>query len=398
MSRSSPYPGLRPFRRDESDIFFGREEQTDQLLEKLGQARFLAVVGPSGCGKSSLVRAGMMAALEAGFIVSAGVRWRVAEMRPGNHPLLRLAEALLEPSALGAERHEGGAGAAAFLHATLRRGPLGLSEAVRETPLPDNTNVLLLVDQFEEIFRYRREGDPDEADAFVSLLLAAVAQREARIYVVLTMRSDFLGECAVFRGLPEAMNDSQFLTPRLTREQARAAIVGPAAVHQGTVAPNLVNRLLNDMTTGLDQLPLMQHVLMRMWTRVSCVQSVSGTTATAQRSGAAEDITLTLEDYNAVGGLAKALSYHADEAFGELDVGRQRVAEVLFRALTSAVPHSATCAVRIDWGRWLPLLEWRPMRCGQSWRYFAVRIAIFSPPQCRQLCIQTRSSTSATRA
>src|SRR5438093_720001 len=83
---TSPYPGLRSFQRHEADIFFGREEQTDQLLERLQNSRFLAVVGPSGCGKSSLVRAGMIAGLQTGFLADAGARWRIAEMRPGEQP------------------------------------------------------------------------------------------------------------------------------------------------------------------------------------------------------------------------------------------------------------------------------------------------------------------------
>ena len=85
------------------------------------------------------------------------------------------------------------------------------------------------------------------------------------IYVVLTMRSDFLGDCNLFAGLPEALNDSQFLTPRLTREERREAIEAPALVFDGRVDPALVNRLLNDMDAGPDQLPLMQHALMRLW-------------------------------------------------------------------------------------------------------------------------------------
>lgn len=101
-----PYPGLRPFRREEADIFFGREEHTDQLLENLAQTRFMSVVGLSGCGKSSLVRAGMIAALEIGYLSSAGAQWRVAAMRPGDHPLRNLVNALLADSALGLELSE----------------------------------------------------------------------------------------------------------------------------------------------------------------------------------------------------------------------------------------------------------------------------------------------------
>jgi hypothetical protein len=326
---AAPYPGLRPFKHTEADIFFGREEQADQLLKKLQNKRFLAVVGPSGCGKSSLVRAGMIPALEAGFLVDAGARWRIAEMRPGEHPLARLAEALASPRALGAERGEG-AEAAAFLKATLRRGPLGLVEVLGETPLPEQVNLLLLVDQFEEIFRFREEGDSEEADAFVSLLLATAAQAELPVYVVITMRSDYLGDCALFTGLPEALNESQFLTPRLAREQSEAAIVKPARVFGGRVEPALVNRLLNDMGAAPDQLPLLQHCLMRMWTR-------GGERPTAEEvEGAAseEASVITTKDYSAVGGLEKALSNHANEVLGNLSERQQYIAQVMFRRLT----------------------------------------------------------------
>src|SRR6516165_9593758 len=97
---ASPYPGLRPFRQDEADIFFGREEQVDQLLARLESSRFVAVVGVSGCGKSSLVRAGMLSALAGGFLASAGPRWHLIEMRPGGRPLANLAQALVRGGTL----------------------------------------------------------------------------------------------------------------------------------------------------------------------------------------------------------------------------------------------------------------------------------------------------------
>lgn len=98
-----PYPGLRPFHQDEIDIFFGREEQTDELLRKLSKTRFLGVVGPSGCGKSSLVKAGMIPALETGFMVKAGTRWGISVMRPGSHPIKRLVDALMRNPVVGTE-------------------------------------------------------------------------------------------------------------------------------------------------------------------------------------------------------------------------------------------------------------------------------------------------------
>jgi hypothetical protein len=317
----APYPGLRPFRTDESDIFFGREHQTDELLEKLQRHRFIAVTGPSGCGKSSLIKAGVIPALHAGFMAEAGARWRVVQMRPGEQPMKSLATALAVPAILGAEQDP--AESRAYVEAALRFGPLGLTEIVNESPVFRNANLFLLVDQFEEIFRFRERIDRDEADAFVRLLLETTARPGVPAFIVITMRSDYLGDCAIFHGLPEAINDSQYLTPRLTREECGSAIVGPARVFRGEVEPALVNRLLNDFGPDPDRLPLLQHALMRMWQLKLPLAKDS-----------APRFTLTIDDYAAVGGLAEALSKHADEALAELTPEQRRIAEILFRRLT----------------------------------------------------------------
>ena len=340
IESSRPYPGLRPFQRDESDIFFGRTRQIDELLDRLDRQHFVAVTGPSGCGKSSLVQAGLIAGLESGLMLKAGARWRVAGLRPGNNPLRSLAERLLDASALAPERGTD-PNAAEHLLATLRRGPLGLVEALRQTPLPERTNLLLLVDQFEELFRYqeskmsvtgtssRKYHPTDEAAAFVALLLATVAERSTPIYIVITMRSDYLGHCSMFTGLPEAINESQYLTPRLTRDQCREAIVGPARMFGGDVEEALVNRILNDMGPDPDQLPLMQHALMRMWT-------LAGPEGEEDDAGVGR--TLTLDQYEKLGGLGQALSEHADKALQKLDAEGQRIAEILFKSLTERSP------------------------------------------------------------
>ncbi|WP_081771813.1 nSTAND1 domain-containing NTPase [Paraburkholderia nodosa] len=325
---SVPYPGLRPFRHDEAEIFFGREKQTDQLLEKLQRSRFIAVVGPSGCGKSSLVRAGLVAALEAGFLADAGARWRFAEMRPGDRPFERLAEALLTPSALGSGG-EADASETALIRAMLRRGPLGLVEIVQEARTPESENLLIVVDQFEEIFRFRDNGYEDDADAFVALLLESAAQRDVPIYVIITMRSDFLGECALFLGLPEVINESQYLTPRLTREQIRAAIAGPARVLSGEIDPVLVNHLVNEVGPDPDQLPLLQHVLMRMWAQVTDAELQQKKSATSRVPRL-----VTMHDYEAVGTLSNALSSHADQVVDSMTPRQQEIARVMMSRLT----------------------------------------------------------------
>ena len=321
---ANPFPGLRPFETEEYRLFFGREGQSDALIERLKRSRFLAVVGTSGSGKSSLVRAGLLPALRGGMMAGAGAGWRIAVMRPGHDPLGNLARVLAGDGVLA----EAGGGlpraeAEAVVEATLRRGSLGLAEAARRARLSEK--LLVVVDQFEELFRFRAARAPsstgDDASAFVKLLLEAARQRELSIYVVLTMRSDFLGDCAQFQGLPEAINDGQYLIPRMTRDERRVAIVGPVRVSRARMSEPLVSRLLNDVGDNPDQLPILQHALMRTWDYWSA----------HRRDGEP----IGLADYEAIGTMSDALSRHADEAWGELpDERSRRTAEILFKALT----------------------------------------------------------------
>ena len=338
MTDDQPYPGLRSFRRDETHIFFGREATTYEMVRRLAVHHFLAVTGTSGSGKSSMVRTGLLDALDRGLLAEAGADWRVADFRPGRRPLAALAHALLEAIGADASDQEN-----LRTEAVLARGPLGLLEWLRGANLSLQTNLLVLADQFEEIFRFHQGQARDDIDAFVALLLASAQQREKPIYVVITMRSDFLGDCSQFTGLAEAINDGQFLTPRLTRVQCQQAIEGPAAVFGGKVESALVTRLLNDMGTNADQLPLVQHMLMRLWG-----------IAAARAGGAAPE--LKLADYEKLGGFGdaqawqsasstevageskqlNALSAHADEILSELTESQQHLATSLFRALTES--------------------------------------------------------------
>jgi len=341
-ARSNPFPGLRPFEIDESHLFFGRSGQSQQLIAKLSAMRFLAVVGTSGSGKSSLARAGLLPALYGGFMTGAGSAWRVAIMRPGADAIGNLARALNHTEVFGSEDPDNNALQVAITEATLRRGGLGLVEAVRQANMPATENLLVVVDQFEEIFRVeqgrRDEGDENDKAAFIKLLLGAKNQTETPIYVTLTMRSDYLGDCAQFWDLPEAINEGQYLIPRLTRKQRRAAITGPVAVAGGEITPRLVNRLLNDVGDNPDQLPILQHALMRTWDewQKETERHRDGRTeGRKDEEGNPQSDALDLRHYEAIGGMEQALSKHADEAFAELPDERSReVAEKLFKCLT----------------------------------------------------------------
>src|SRR6267143_1593225 len=230
----SPFPGLRPFELHEDAVFFGRHEQVNEMLQRLETERLLTVVGASGCGKSSLVRAGLLPALQEGFLFGTGSDWRFVILKPGDNPYRALASALCE--ALPEVRPEDPEMGSSFVQAILLSADKGLVRIINDAGLPPGSNVLVLVDQFEELFRFRsvarcesqdtaevlraKYEERNRANAFVNLILETVGRRryckqsiaegsggnhatsEMRcgpaIFFILTIRSEFLGHCDAF--------------------------------------------------------------------------------------------------------------------------------------------------------------------------------------------------------
>lgn len=323
---TNPFPGLRAFHIDESHLFFGREGQTDEVLMKLSEHRFVGVIGPSGSGKSSFVYCGVLPILFGGFMANAGPDWDVIVARPGSNPIRNLSEAILEqdPEYLAVNDAEKRV-KRTILTSLMKSSSLGLVEAIKQVKKVTNKNYLVLIDQFEELFRFK---DSEKSDAstlnetlnFINLLMTAINNEETPIYVTITMRSDFIGECAQFAELTKKINDSHYLIPQLTRDQKRMAIEGPVAVGGGEVAPRLVQRLLNDLGDNPDQLPILQHSLMRTWDFW-----------TRNREG--KEI-IDLKHYEAIGTMSEALSMHANEAYDELTDEQRDICAILFKTIT----------------------------------------------------------------
>jgi uncharacterized RDD family membrane protein YckC len=317
--RANPYVGLRPFFTSDSLYFFGRARQTAALLQILHEHRFLGVVGSSGSGKSSIVRAGLLPRLLGGFLVRDRDRWRSILMKPGDAPIANLAAGLL--AAMGETPT---ASRGAELEQSIRDEHTDAVVRFLAERLEPNGNVLLLVDQFEEIFAFRgtggedgsTDGDPArrqerarrraEAADFVDLLLALAERRDLPLYVTLTMRTDFLGDCDLFYGLPEALNRGRYLVPRMTRQELREAIEGPALLMRARVAPRLLDYLLNDLGDRFDRLPVLQHALQRTWDGW-------------RQSGGVGPI--DVPHFTAAGGLEGALDQDAEAALKRLDLG-----------------------------------------------------------------------------
>jgi len=314
---TNPFPGLRSFESNESDRFFGRDLQIQDILSKLKDNRFISVLGTSGSGKSSLVKGGVLPRLSKGKEED----WSIRLMRPENQPLQNLARQLAQMGKLDVPDED----AEEYIMALLMRSRMGLVQVVEEMKLGASDRVLMVVDQFEELFRYRKEERAQKSEdslsaKFVNLLLEATGQRKVPIYVMLTMRSDFLSDCTDFHGLPEAINDGQYLIPRMTHTELRQVITGPMQQYGYPISNVLVNRLLYDLGSSMDQLPILQHALMRTWDYWRQYE------ANAEPMG--------ILHYEAIGTMSQALSSHADEAFHELDEEHQRVCKRVFQALT----------------------------------------------------------------
>ncbi|WP_294538348.1 hypothetical protein [uncultured Rhodoblastus sp.] len=332
-----PYIGFLPFDYADRDYFFGRDRAVAAVESLVLNNGFVAIVGSSGAGKSSLVRAGLIPKLEA----RPNENWRFGTMAPGDAPIRRLAETI---SSLRSKPDDLREAWDERIELLLRRSKFGIPEALSMfSPLDRKARFLLIVDQFEEIFRFASlrtgtsesraiaELNRDEATSFVRLILEANAQDAVPVNVVITMRSDFIGDCARFHDLPEAVSQHQYLVPGLTRDELADGIVRPAVKAGGRIDPELVQRLLNDTNEDPDQLPILQHVLMRCW------QSA------VRRRAPDAPVKIELADYSAAVGEETALSNHGNEILAALKyldeadpspLSRNLIAKRIFQALT----------------------------------------------------------------
>ncbi|OFX83938.1 MAG: hypothetical protein A2W99_03730 [Bacteroidetes bacterium GWF2_33_16] len=319
----NPFPGLRPFKIEESHLFFGREGQSEEILNKLSNEKFVAVIGASGSGKSSLIYCGLVPVLYGGFIGDQNSTWRIITTRPGNSPIENLSAAIIKETS-DVNKTDDDIIKQKFNSSLLRSSSLGLVETVKQSFDLTKENILIIVDQFEELFRYKSSRKDlstyNESEAFVKLLVNANKTKDVPIYIVLTMRSDFIGECSQFHELTELINDSNYLVPQMTREDFRMAVEGPVAVGGAEIEPQLVQSLLNEVGDNPDQLPILQHALMRTWDYWT--------------EHSDTNLPISISDYEAIGKMEKALSEHANEAYDELSESEKWICESMFKTIT----------------------------------------------------------------
>ena len=396
-----PYVGLRPFECDEYEIFFGREKCIDELLDLLPQRTFFAVVGEAYCGKTSLIRCGLEARLLQNNKNDSIIQWHIANFRPDSLPFFQISDSLLKTEGLGCllqDDFESQSEARQFLRQNLSQGSLSLHNLLDRKPLPKGHKLLLVCDQFEDVF-HLWEKDSQKAQDFVDFLIGSSKPHPLRtttshdVHVIITMRSAYLDKVPLFPELEEVIRNNIYLTPRLNKEQLRAAIRKPPQVfdklqsskpetsttpaqkkppsdeeqkpananeeidklyenmvaesstaetqsnildnmladmqrhnnepvneNKNTVSSKLTDHLLEIVDASGDQLPRLQHLLMRMWELCPETQE--------------HYLMLELLKKPRINSFDEALTSHLDETLTALkEPLSQKIVEILFRKL-----------------------------------------------------------------
>ncbi len=304
----NPYKGLRAFQQADADDFFGREALVEQLIARLKdtgtQGRFLAVIGPSGSGKSSVVRAGLLPALRSGALPGSR-NWFLVEMIPGADMLQELEEALRRIAV----------NQPATLLDQLGENNLTLLRAVNSIlPSSDDSELVLVIDQFEEIFTLL--DDEDTRAHILDNLLAAVNHPTSRLRLIVTLRADFYDRPLLYPAFGNLMKLRTEVVLPLSTDELRRAIVGPAERVGVMLEPGLVDAIMTDVGEQPGALPLLQYALTELFER-------------------RKSRLLTLDAYRATGGVLGALARRADELYNELDeAGQQAVRQIFLRMVT----------------------------------------------------------------
>jgi WD40 repeat protein len=293
----NPFKGLEAFQQTDAQFFFGREELIAKSLKILGQdrqTRFLAVVGASGSGKSSLVRAGVIPAVRAGQLPGSDT-WRVAIFAPGATPTEALATRLLPllPTENPTEN------LLAVVTQRLHQSPDnfdGVTAAILKDAPPE-ARLLIVVDQFEEVFTRASE---DERDAFLKLLYRAVTAQGGKTQVIITMRADFFGRLSAYPNLAELFEqENMVIATEMTPANLLRSIEGPAQAVGLVYDPGLTERILDDVRRQPGSLPLLEYALKELYER-------------------REGRRLTTAAYEAIGGVQRALAQHAEDIYSRL--------------------------------------------------------------------------------
>jgi WD40 repeat protein/serine/threonine protein kinase len=303
----NPYKGLRAFQEADANDFFGRDELVDNLVEQMKgddvQSRFMAIVGPSGSGKSSVVKAGLIPRLRKG-LVPGSEQWYVVEKMPGQYPMEELEAALLRiainpPTSLLEQ---------------LMENERGLVRAVKRVLPDDDSELVIVIDQFEEIFT--QMDDEDNRRFFLNSILEAMRDPKSRLRIIVTLRADFYDRPLNYPEFGHLMRECTTIVLPLTSKELRDAIILPAELNHLELEAGLIEAIIAEVGGEPGALPLLQYAMTELYER---------------RDGR----WLTVSAYDEIGGAMGALTRRATDIYDNLDDIRQSMLRQMFLRLVT---------------------------------------------------------------
>lgn len=303
-------------------MYYGQDTISQRVINQLSENRFVAVLGGAGVGKTSFINCGLKPYFYSGIIGSSKTRWQIIHARPSNNPIRNLAEAIDRKETDNIVEEEINIQTQINFN-VLKRGKAGLIELLKQNKPQEQDKFLIVIDQFEDIFRFKNTGNEsglaDEAFEYVNILINAIHQNEIPVYLAIVVRSDFADDCLMFPYLSNLINKSNVLVPRLTRDQIRDVIARPLEAMRLNLDSTLLLQILNDASNLDDLLPRVQHAMRRAWESWK-------TLGTAEKP-------LSLTEYEIAGGLKNAINNHANELFATLTDDEKILCEKIFKSL-----------------------------------------------------------------
>jgi len=299
LLEKSPYLGLASFSSEDSTLFFGREKETESFLNRLRVQPLLAVVGASGAGKSSFIQAGIVANLDKS--------WKILTTRPGISPISTLSAKL---SKLGLELTD--------LKSELEKDIEYLSKLLRMFAIANSSKVLIVVDQFEEIFTLCLNRQ--EQKLYVEALVSLARSEEDPIRVVLTMRDDFLVRAKELNSLKDRLNQSiEILTTPDSTQLLRILVLPARRIGYEFEDNDLAIEIVNQLTDQASALPLLAFTAAKLW---------------EQRDSQFKQ--LRRRNYELLGGVGGALAHHAESMLQQMTNLEQSLVKEAFRHLVTS--------------------------------------------------------------
>ena len=305
-AKIKPFTGLRSFNNTESSIFFGRERQVSEVNNLLSEKKFIAITGPSGVGKSSLIMAGIISA----YVKNNPKNTEFFTFQPGEDPLGNFISAI-KPlvNSVGLDNE-------------VYTNPDVIANYLYNYVNTHNKSVLIVIDQFEEIFRFSSLNDTVKVnlDIFIQHINNIIATDTPDIKIIISLRSEYLNQCSNFPGLAKLINNGYYLLSKMERENITQAISNPLKISNITVTDEFIEKLIDDTHIYGEQMAVVQHTMMRIW------DLKFGTNVAKS--------VIDISDYNEIGTISDSVSAHAEEILQRFpEESSQLLIEKIFKSL-----------------------------------------------------------------